>query len=117
MFRLILFTAVVLGAVLAVQADWDKENRTLILRLRNADDVVGLFREKALALGKKAVEAAAELPASEPLPAVSSGPPQPGARPGGSFPDRLTPEDQRALDRLIEKKIRESRGGAASRPN
>ena len=117
MFRLLLVVLMVVAAVAAVDAQWNKDSHSLTLRLREKDEVIALIRDRALSLGEEAVRAASKATGSketrEGTLAKGAGTPPPAhvGAPAAEILDDLTQEDRRALDDLIEMKIRESAGG------
>ncbi len=107
MLRLSLLILIVGAFVVWVEPSWYANQRALTLRLRQGDEIVGLIRERARDLGQRAIRAASEAPSP---PAVGAGPPS-------ASPDKLTRDDREALNRLIEKKIRESERDKAAGAN
>jgi hypothetical protein len=123
LFRLLLIVIIVVAALIAVDAQWNKDSHSLTLRLREKDEAISLIRDRALSLGEEAVRAASRATGSERARegtlAEGAGTPQPphvGA-PASGILDDLTQEDRRALDDLIEMKIRESAGGTPAGAN
>lgn len=99
MLRWLLILIALLAAAVWVEPSWRAEERTLTLRLRANDEIVTLVRDRSRELGRRVVEAAVE---RRQTPAVSA---PPAAQPDT---DRITPEERRELDRLIERKLREN---------
>lgn len=107
MLRLILLILFVLGAVVWVEPRWNEDERTLTLRLREGDEIVGFVQERARDLGQRVVEAASDESES---PSVAAGPVD-------AAPGKLMPENREALNRLIDEKIRESQRGTSAGAN
>ncbi len=107
LLRLILLILIVLGAVVWVKPRWNEDERTLTLRLREGDEIVGFVRERARDLGARVVQAASDESES---PSVAAGP-------SDAAPDKLTRDDREALNRLIDEKIRESQRGTSAGEN
>ena len=116
MFRLLILVILVIGAVTAIEARWNRETRALSLRVRDEKEIVAMLRDRALSLGERAVKAASEVGAEAVVTGSGTAPAHVGAARQQGL-DRLTPEDRRALDRLIEEKMREKAGGAPARAN
>ncbi len=105
MFRLLTIVVLSFAAVIWVEPRWSSKDRTLNLRLREGAEIVAFVREQARLLGERVVQAAGEKGKTPPVGA-------PPAKPA-SASDQLTTEDRNALDRLIERKLRESEPHAA----
>jgi hypothetical protein len=116
LLRLFVLIIVVVAAVIAVDASWDKDSRSLMLRLRDEKELVAFVRDRALSLGQKAFQAVSETTSPkeslERTAGRESTPPAHVGAGGSGRVDKLTQEDRRALDRLIEERIRE-RGAPA----
>ncbi len=107
MFRLGLLILIGIAAVVWVEPRWQPDERVLTLRLREGGEIVGPLRERARDLGQRAARAVSEETSP---PAVGAGVPMGSA-------DALTRGDREALNRLIEKKIRENERGKTTGAN
>ena len=79
-----------------VAPSWQSDERTLVLRVRERQEILDILREGARDLGEEVVRRASE---GEP-PAVSAGPTVPPT-------EQLTRDDRHRLDRLVEEKLGE----------
>ena len=107
MFRLLFILTLAFAASVWIEPRWNGESKELILRLRQPNEIFAVVREQARALGKRVVEAAGDQ--IEPAPVSAPGPVE------RKLADELTADDRRALDRLVDRRLRESERGAASR--
>ena len=98
MLRLFVLLVAAGAAAIWIEPRWVASERTLVLRVRSADELVGAVRARSRELGR---EAAGKLGERLGLPDVASGKGE--AEPA----ERISPEEQRRLDRLIEEKLRE----------
>jgi len=113
LLRLSVLILLVAAGAIWLEPSWHEDRRVLTLRVREGDEIVGLLRERALDLGRRVIQAAGERPAPAPVGAGTA-----SATSGKVLtPDKLTPEDRDALNRLIEEKIRENERGKATGAN
>jgi hypothetical protein len=102
---LALIFLIALGAVW-VAPHWDRDSRTLTLRLRDTDELFVTLRRAARALGEQVVDVASdEEKRKERVAPVSSG--KRSAAPKSASPpaERLTREDRAGLDQLVEERL------------
>jgi hypothetical protein len=103
--RLLLVILCLLTAALWVDASWNSDQRSLLLRLREGSEIVEVLRDRSRALGSRVVDRVRGR-----LPAVgASREKRKEAREQGSRVDGegITPEDQERLDRVIAETTRE----------
>ncbi len=96
--RLIVLLVAAGAAAIWIEPRWMASERTLVLRLRSSDELVGAVRARSRALGREAADRIGERIR---LPDVASRDEE--AEPA----ERISPDEQRRLDRLIEEKLRE----------
>ena len=113
MLRILVILLAVGAAWIFVDAHWDKDARTLTLRIREASELVESVRDRSRELGRRVVDSdddelpdvAAvpgdrELPAPPPAPRSALELPEPAPRLVGAG-ERITSEEQARLDRII----------------
>ena len=105
MLRLLLVILCLLTAAIWVDASWNSDQRSLVLRLREGSEIVQVLRDRSRALGSRVVDRVRDQ-----LPAVgASREKRKEARKQASrvAGEDITPEDQERLDRLIAETTRE----------
>jgi len=87
------------AAVIWIEPRWDESERTLVLRVRSTDELLGAVRARSRELGREAADEFGE----------RFGLPDVAARDGGLAEgvEDISASEQRRLDRLIEEKLRE----------
>ncbi len=106
--RLLLIVLVGAAAFIMVDLAWDKQTRTLALRIRSGEEIAAVVRSRGVRIADRLAEELreelprAEFPADGLPPPVGAGPPkQAGLR------ERISADEQGALDSLIDQKTRE----------
>jgi hypothetical protein len=103
--RLLLVIVCLLTAAIWVDASWNSDQRSLLLRLRDGSEIAQTLRDHSRAFGSRVVSRVRDH-----LPAVGA---SPGKRKDARAEARrandehITREDQESLDRLIAEKTRE----------
>lgn len=105
----LLFVAVLGAAAFVwIEAAWDPQGRTLLLRVRSGNEISGMLRQQSISVADRVAEKLrGEVPISD-LPTVGTPPPVGAAPPRRARAgERISGEEQGALDSLIEQKTRE----------
>jgi hypothetical protein len=102
LFRLLFLLLLLATAFVLIEPRWSPETRTLTLRVRSSEDLLGVVQSTARSLGDKAVERVVES-VNSPPPVASAPPESAAAHTGESHSDA----DRARLDRLVEEKTRE----------
>jgi hypothetical protein len=103
--RLLLVIVCLLAAAVWIDASWNSEQRSLVLRLRASSEIVETVRDHSRDLGRRVVSRVRDH-----LPAVGASPPKAEKRraeASSATREHITLEDQESLDRLIAEKTRE----------
>lgn len=108
LLRLLLIVIVAVAAFIWVDPLWNRETRTLALRIRSGDEISALVRSRGVLFANRlAQELREELPSAE-LPELDFRPPVGAGPPGQSGrSERISVGEQGALDSLIDQKTRE----------
>lgn len=99
MLRLLVLLVAAAAAAIWIEPRWEASERTLVLRLRSSDELVGALRARSRALGREAADRLGERLG---LPDVAA-----RAAEREAPTEQISPSEQRRLDRLIEEKLRE----------
>jgi hypothetical protein len=87
------------AAAIWIEPRWMASERTLLLRVRSADELLGAVRARSRELGREAADAVGERLGLPDVAARVRGDDEPA--------EQISPAEQRRLDRLIEEKLRE----------
>ena len=110
LLRILFVVLVVALAVVFVEPVWDKQNHTLALRIRSAQELTGMARSQGVSVADRIAN---ELRGTSPSPSPTWEAPPPvsaGPRPSRAVPrraERISSDEQTALDSIIDQKTRE----------